>query len=52
MIQLDDVDKNPLYNQYPYQEVDDYDDEEEEMEIDDRMPGNARDACMATPTGT
>ena len=29
LIQLDDVDKDPLYNQYPYQEADDYDDEEE-----------------------
>ena len=42
LIQLDDVYKDPLYNQYPYQEADDYDDDEEEMEIDDRMPGNAR----------
>ena len=52
LIQQDDIDKNPLYNQYPYQEADDYDDEEEEMEIDDRMPGNARDARVAAPTGT
>ena len=51
-IQLDDVDKDPLYNQYLHQEVDDYDDKEEEMEIDDQMLGNAGDACMATPTGT
>ena len=46
------MDKDPLYNQYPYQEADDYDDEEEEMEIDNRMPGNAGDARMAAPTGT
>ena len=52
LIQLDDMDKDPLYNQYPYQEADDYDDEEEEMEIDDRMPGNTGDARMAAPTGT
>ena len=52
LIQLDDMDKDPLYNQYPYQEANDYDDDEEEMEIDDRMPGNAGDAHMATPTGT
>ena len=39
LIQQDDIDKNPLYNQYPYQ--DDYDDEEEDMEIDDQMLGNA-----------
>ena len=31
--------------------MDDYDDEEE-IEIDDRMPGNAGDARMASPTGT
>ena len=52
MIQPDDVDKDPLYNQYPYQEADDYEDEEEEMEIDDQMLGNAGDTHMATPTGT
>ena len=52
LMQQDDIDKNLLYNQYLYQEADDYDDEEEEMEIDDRMPGNARDACVAGPTGT
>ena len=52
VIQQDEIDKNPLYTQYPYQEADEYDDEEEEMEVDDRMPGNARDAHMAAPTGT
>ena len=52
VIQQDDIDKNPLYNQYPYQEADDYDDKEEGMEVDDRMPGNAGDACMAAPTST
>ena len=51
-IQLDDVDKDPLYNQYPYQEADDYDDKEEEMEIDYQMPGNAGDTRMAAPTST
>ena len=52
LIQPDDIDQNLLYNQYPYQEADDFDDEEEEMEINDRMPGNAGDARVATPTGT
>ena len=47
VIQQDDIDKNPLYNQYPYQEADNYNDEGEEMEVDDRMPGNAGDACVA-----
>ena len=52
LIQEDDIDKNLLCNQYPYQEADDYDEEEEEMEIDDRMPGNAGDAGVAAPTNT
>ena len=52
LIQPDDIDKNPLHNQYPYQEADNYDDKEEEMEIDDWMPGNAGDTRMATPTST
>ena len=51
-IQPDDVDKDLLYNQYPYQERDVYDDDEEDMEVDDRMPGGAGDACMAAPTST
>ena len=46
------MDKDPLYNQYLYQEVDDYDDEEEEMEIDDWMLADAGDACVAASTGT
>ena len=51
-IQPDNIDKNLLYNQYPYQEADDYDDDEEDMEVDDRMPGNAGDACVAVSTST
>ena len=51
-IQPDDIDKDPKYNQYPYQEVDEYGDEEEEMEVDDQALGNAGGACMAAPTGT
>ena len=47
VIQQDDINKNPLYNQYQYQEADDYDDDEEEMEVDDWMLGNATDARMA-----
>ena len=47
VIQQDDIDKNPLYNQYPYQEADNYNDEGEEMEVDDQMPGNAGDARVA-----
>ena len=51
-IQLDDIDKNLLYNQYPYQEADDFDDDDKDMEVDERMPGNAGDACVAVSTGT
>ena len=51
-IKQDDINKNPLYNQYPYQEVDDYEDEEEDMEVDDQVLGNAECTCMAAPTGT
>ena len=51
-IQQDEVDKNPLYSQYPYQEGDDYDNKEEEMDFDKRMLGNARDARVAASTGT
>ena len=52
LIQQDDIDKNPLYNEYLYQEADDYDDEEEDMEVDNGMLGNAGDACAAAPTAT
>ena len=49
-IQPDDIDRNLLYNQYPYQKGDDYDDEEEEMEVDGQMPGPSGDVSMAAPT--
>ena len=52
VIQQDDIDKNPLYTQYLYQEAGEYDDNEEEIEIDDQMLANARDARMAAPTST
>ena len=51
-IQQDDNDKDPLYNQYLYQEADDYDDDKEEMEVDDQPLGNAGNACPGAPTGT
>ena len=46
-----DIDKDPRYNQYPYQEADKYDEEEEDMEVDDWAPGNAGAGCMAAPAG-
>ena len=49
-IQLDDIDRDPIYSQYPYQEGDEYDNNEEEMEVDEQMPGPSGDASMATLT--
>ena len=51
-IQLDDIDRDPRYSQYPYQEADEYKDDEEDMEVDERVPGNAGGTCMAAPTST
>ena len=51
-VQSDDINKDPKYSQYPYQEVDEYEDEEEDMEIDDRALGKTGGARMATPTST
>ena len=48
----DDSDKDPMYNHYPYEEADDYKEEEEDMEVDDWALGNVRGARMATPAGT
>ena len=53
-LQPEDVDRDPQFNQYPYQEGDDYDydDDEEEMEVESRPSGGAGDARMAPPTNT
>ena len=48
----DDIDKDPRYSQYPYQEADDYEEEEEDMEVDERAPGKTGSARMAAPTST
>ena len=49
----DNIDHDPQFTQYPFQEGDDYDDEEEEdMEVESRLPGEAGDASMAPPTNT
>ena len=48
----DDVDQDPHFNQYPYQEGDNYDDDEEDMETDTRPSGAAGDAPKAPPTNT
>ena len=50
---LDDIDRNPRFSQYPFQEGDNYeDDDEEDMEVESQPPGGAGDASMAPPTNT
>ena len=51
-MQLDDIDRDPRYSQYPYQEADEYEEDEEDMEVDERVPGKTGSACMAAPTST
>ena len=49
----DDIDRDPRFNQYPFQEGDDYeDDDEEDMEVESRPSGGASDTSMAPPTNT
>ena len=44
----DDIDRDPRFSQYPFQEGDDYDDDDkEDMEVESRPPGGAGDASMA-----
>ena len=51
-VQLDDIDKDLRYSQYPYQEADEYEDNKEDMEVDERAPGKAGGTHMSAPTGT
>ena len=49
----DDIDRDPWFTQYPFQEGDDLDDDyEEEMEVKGRPSGGAGDAPMAPLTNT
>ena len=49
----DDIDCDPRFSQYPFQEGDDYeDDDKEDMEVESRPLGGAGDASMAPPTNT
>ena len=48
----DDIDRDPRFSQYPFQEGDDLDDNNEEMEVESRPSGGAGDASMAPPTNT
>ena len=50
---LDDIDRDPRFTQYPFQEGDDLDDyDEEEMEVESCPLGRAGDASMAPPSNT
>ena len=51
-IQLDDIDRDLRYSQYLYQEDDEYEDNEEEMEVDERVPGKTGSIRMSAPTST
>ena len=49
----DDIDRDPRFTQYPFQEGDDFDDyDEEEMEVESHPSGGASDASMAPPSIT
>ena len=48
----DDIDCDPRFTQYPFQEGDDLDDNDEEMEVKSRPLGGAGDASMAPPTNS
>ena len=43
----DDIDRDPRFTQYPFQEGDNLDDDDEEMEVESRPSGGAGDASMA-----
>ena len=49
---LDDIDRDPRFSQYPFQEGEDLNNDDEEMEDESRPSGGAADAPMAPPTGT
>ena len=51
-IQPDDIDRDLRYSQYPYQEDNEYKDDEEEMEIDERAPGKTGTIHMFALTST
>ena len=50
---LDNIDRDPRFTQYPFQEGDHLDDDnEQEMEVERRPSGGAGDASMAPPSNT
>ena len=49
----DDIDRDPRFTQYPFQEGDDLEDnDKEEMEVESRLSGGAGDTSMAPPNNT
>ena len=50
-VQPDNIDRDPKYSQYLYQE-DEYEDDEEDMEVDERALGKTGGAHIAAPTST
>ena len=53
MFHLDDIDRDPQFTQYPFQEGDNLDDDDkEEMEVESRPSGGAGDASMAPLSNT
>ena len=53
MFHPDDIDRDPQFTQYPFQEEDDLDDDDkEEMEVESQPSGGAGDASMAPPSNT
>ena len=51
-IQPDDIDRDLRYSQYLYQEADEYEEDEEDMEVDERVLGKTGSTRMAAPTST
>ena len=51
-MQLDDIDRDPRYSQYLYQEADEYEEDEEDMEVDEWAPGKTGSTRMVAPTST
>ena len=46
-IQSDNIDRDQRYSQYPYQEADEYEEDEEDMEVDEWVLGKTGSTCMA-----
>ena len=51
-MQQDDIDRDLRYSQYLYQEADEYEEDEEDMEVDEWALGKTGSTCMAAPTST